>query len=285
MTTRPPAVAGLFYPANPEALIGTIDRLVAAIAVAEGERLAEAYIVPHAGYRYSGPVAAEVYARLRRHAADIDRIVLLGPAHRIPLAGLAVTGATRWNTPLGSVTIDGDGIAAVTAAGAMVDDAPHAEEHSLEVQVPFLQRVLDRDIPLLPVCVGWSTAEQVAAVIEAALRDPPRTVVLCSTDLSHYLPDAEAQRRDARTAAAVMELSPDDIETNDACGVFALRGLLHWAGAEPRARAVRLALATSAATGGDPSRVVGYAAFALHRPGPNESVEHGEDPSERDQAV
>ena len=260
----------MFYPGQASTLAGLVDHLVGAVPVPDDDRLAVAYVVPHAGFRYSGPVAATVYARLRRHAAAVRRVVLIGPAHREALTGCAVTGAAIWRTPLGAVAVDTAGAAALPGAVqpglATVDDGPHEREHSLEVQIPFLQRVLDPDVVILPVCVGGSTPELIAEVLTALGCGAPGTVVLCSTDLSHYLPDDEARARDRRTAAAVVELSPERIGPRDACGGFALRGLLRWARSESLGIPEVLALATSADTGADPGRVVGYPAFAFGRP-------------------
>jgi hypothetical protein len=254
---RPPAVAGAFYPADPAVLASTVDRLLDTVDVPADDELAAAYVVPHAGYRYSGATAAHVYARLRRHAVHIGRIVLVGPAHRVRLEGCAAPAAARWLTPLGPVPISGSvGINGID--GLVTDDAPHAPEHSLEVQLPFLQRVVP-GVPVLPIVVGLSTVDTVAAVIEAVV---PDAVLLCSTDLSHYRPDAEARRQDERTARAVEALRPDLIGVRDACGVFALRGTVEWARRTGLA-VRRLALTTSADSGGDPGRVVGYPAFAF----------------------
>jgi MEMO1 family protein len=259
---RHPAVAGMFYPADPATLASTVDELLDGVDVPEGDRLAAAYVVPHAGYRFSGGVAAHVYARLRRHAARIGRVVLLGPAHKVPLKGCAVPSAERWLTPLGEVDVDPITRGLARDGHARVDDAPHAPEHSLEVQVPFVQRALPGR-PVVPVCVGVSTSDDVVVTI-AALASEPDTVVLCSTDLSHYLPDDQARRQDERTAGAIEALAADRIGVRDACGVFALRGTVAWA-AHSGLRATRLALATSAdVPAGDPSRVVGYPAFAFH---------------------
>jgi AmmeMemoRadiSam system protein B len=213
--------------------------------------LARGYVVPHAGYRYSGATAAHVYARLRRHAGDIGRIVLLGPAHRVRLKGLAAPTTQRWATPLGDVTIDLD-------APLPRDDAPHAPEHSLEVQLPFLQRAVP-GVPVLPFVAGVSTVAEVADAITATADG---AVVLCSTDFSHYETDAAARTHDERTAQAVEAHRPDLIGVGDACGVFALRGTVEWA-RRNEFPARRLALTTSADSGGDRSRVVGYPAFAL----------------------
>jgi AmmeMemoRadiSam system protein B len=170
------------------------------------------------------------------------------------LTGCAAPATARWLTPLGPVPI----APARDIAGLVADDAPHAPEHSLEVQLPFLQRAVP-GVPVLPIAVGVSNVDTVAAVIAAAT---PDAVLLCSTDLSHYQPDAEARRQDERTARAVEALRPDLIGVRDACGVFALRGTVEWA-RRAGLRARRLALTTSADSGGDPARVVGYPAFAF----------------------
>lgn len=259
-TIRRPAVAGRFYPGQARALADLVDTLLDAVPLPDATTLASAYVVPHAGYPYSGPTAAAVYARLRRHADRIARVVLIGPAHYVPLDGCAATGAGRWSTPLGAATIDREAVDRLAGSRwVAVDDRPHEPEHSLEVQVPFLQRALPESVPLVPVLVGASGVEDVAAVL-ADLPPGPGTVLLCSTDLSHYLDLPTARERDARTAAAVLDLAPERIGTRDACGVFALRGLLGWArvaGLTPRL----LHQCTSAEATGDASRVVGYAAF------------------------
>ncbi|HET8681127.1 MAG TPA: AmmeMemoRadiSam system protein B [Micromonosporaceae bacterium] len=263
-STRPPAVAGSFYPGDPHALAGLVDRMLDAVDVPAGDRLAPAYCVPHAGYRYSGPTAAHTYARLRAHADRVSRVVILGPAHHTPLRGCAVPTTDGWVTPLGDVAVDVTAARTLAADGHVVaDDGPHAPEHSVEVQVPFLQRALPGGVPILPILVGRSTVEDLVVTIEAAVElAPPGTVLLCSTDLSHYLADDAARRQDARTARAVLDLAPERIGVRDACGVYALRGTVGWA----RHRGLRpqlLDLSTSADTSGDTSRVVGYAAFAF----------------------
>ena len=250
---RPPAVAGAFYPADPAVLASTVDTLLDAVDVPGDDVLARGYVVPHAGYRYSGATAAHVYARLRKHAVHIGRIVLLGPAHRVRVTGVAVPTTPRWATPLGEVTID-----LGNAEGLPADDAPHAPEHSLEVQLPFLQRAVP-GVPVLPFVAGVSTVEQVADAITAVADG---AVVLCSTDFSHYETDEAARIQDERTARAVEAHRPDLIGVRDACGVFALRGTVEW-GRRNGFAVRRLALTTSADSGGDPSRVVGYPAFAL----------------------
>jgi AmmeMemoRadiSam system protein B len=259
---RPPVVAGQFYPGDPEILAADVDAMLDAVDVPADDVLARAYVVPHAGYRYSGPTAAHVYARLRAHAADVSRVVIVGPAHRVPLKGCAVSGAEWWLTPLGDVSVDGHAAALAAAGHAQVDDEPHAPEHSIEVQLPFLQRAL-ADVPVLPIAVGAASVDDVAAMLASALAlAPTGAVVLCSTDLSHYLPDEQARQQDGLTLAAVGELAADRIGLRDACGVYALRGLVGWARREGL-EARLLAYATSAETSGDPGRVVGYPAVSV----------------------
>jgi MEMO1 family protein len=254
----------MFYPADPAALASTIDRLLDTVDVPPDDPLAPAYVVPHAGYRFSGATAAQVYARLRRHADRVERVVLVGPAHRVPLKGCAVPTTDRWLTPLGAVAIDPLTRSLVADGHATADDIAHGPEHSLEVQVPFLQRTVP-GVSIVPVVVGLSAADDIGETI-AALAGEPGTVVLCSTDLSHYLPDEQARAQDERTARAVEALAPDRIGVRDACGVFALRGMVAWA-RRGDLRPRRLALTTSADSGGDAARVVGYPAFAFESPG------------------
>ncbi|MET7398162.1 AmmeMemoRadiSam system protein B [Dactylosporangium sp. NPDC005572] len=253
---RRPAVAGSFYPGSPAVLQATIDDLLGSAPEAPQDT-ADAYIVPHAGYRWSGRTAAHVYRRVVDRKPS--RVVVLGPAHKVPLRGVAVPTERQWATPLGPITIDSGGARDLVARGlAMADDRPHAPEHSIEVQVPFLQQI--PDVRLLPVCIGQSAVEHVAAVLHAVTH--PGTVVLCSTDLSHYLSEEQAQLRDVQTVAAIMALSASRIGTHDACGRHALRGLLRW-GKETRRSADILHLATSADEGGPKERVVGYLAASL----------------------
>ncbi len=262
---RAPAVAGRFYPADATALDRLVRAELAAVTVPPHEALAPAYVVPHAGYRYSGPTAARVYARLRAHAGTVRRVLLIGPAHHVPLRGAAVPTTGRWGTPLGDVTIDLPGARRLVDAGlAVADDTPLAPEHSLEVQLPFLQRCLPEGVPVLPVAIGQSTVESTVGLLVAALAGPDGagTVVLCSTDLSHYQTQDVAVAQDERTLAAIVDLAPQRVGVTDACGVYALRGLLGWA----RAAGLRpdpLYRCTSGDRTGDLDRVVGYAAIAV----------------------
>jgi AmmeMemoRadiSam system protein B len=249
----------MFYPARPDALAATVDGLLESVAVPDGEPAGLAYVVPHAGYRYSGATAAHVYARLR--GSPVTRFVIAGPAHRVPVRGCAVPAATGWETPLGAVPIDVGGVRALAAAGLVtVDDGPLAAEHSLEVQLPFLQRVATGPFTVLPIAIGLSTVDQAAAVLDAAVS--PGTVLLCSTDLSHYQNEATAQAQDASTVRAVLDLAPERIDGRDACGAYALRALLGYARVSALSPRL-LDRSTSARYSGDTSRVVGYAALAF----------------------
>ena len=261
-TIRPPAVAGTFYPAQPNVLQRALRR---AFARAErppaGAPTPRALVVPHAGYVYSGAVAAGGYLRLRRSAPAIERVVLLGPSHHVPLDGVGVSAADAFATPLGDVPLDDEArTRALTLPTVAVNDDAHEHEHSLEVQLPFLQTVLD-DFALLPLVVGRADPEDVARIIDA-FWDEPGTIIVVSTDLSHFHRYADATRRDARTAAAIVAGRADAIGAADACGAQPLRGLLI-AGGRRSCRIERIDLRNSGDTTGDRRRVVGYGSFAV----------------------
>ena len=255
---RAPAAAGTFYPADAETLGRTVDELLA--GVERREPVAprpSAVIVPHAGYRYSGPVAASAYALVR----PAGRAVILGPAHFATLHGMAVPAASAWATPLGEVPIDAELRDLVAGRGVAVDDEPHAGEHALEVQLPFLQRITDGHIRVLPIAVGTTQPGEVADLLDA-LGDLPDQVVVVSTDLSHYYDADTARTLDRRTADAVLARDPRSIRLEDACGVFALRGIVEHA--RRHDLEVRLLdLRNSADMTGHVWRVVGYGAFAI----------------------
>ena len=260
---RPPAVAGAFYPAEPAALRALVERCLAGAAPTEAaspER-PKALVVPHAGLAYSGPIAATAYLRAAAHADDVRRVVLLGPSHRVAFRGIAASGAGAFATPLGLVALDRTTVDAVVSRGAASTfDEAHAAEHSLEVQLPFLQ-VLLPDALLAPFVVGDADPEEVAELL-AISWDEPGTLVVISTDLSHYHRYREAQALDRRTAADIVALRPERVGGRDACGARPLRGLL----VEAKRRHLRveqLDLRSSGDTAGDRNRVVGYGAFAL----------------------
>jgi MEMO1 family protein len=259
MKVRPAAVAGLFYPADADALAATVDALVADAdaRVPAAARAAKAIVVPHAGYVYSGPIAASAYAAIAYRHDTIRRVVLLGPAHRVALDGLALPSVDAFRTPLGDVPIERP---QQQLPCVVVDDRPHVDEHSLEVQLPFLQRVLGSFV-LVPFVVGRVDAANVAAVV-AACWGGDETLIVVSTDLSHYEEHASAARHDRATADAVVACALDAIGPYDACGAYPLRGLLYTA----RTRALQplmLDLRNSGDTAGPRDRVVGYGAFAV----------------------
>ncbi len=260
MDVRPAAVAGLFYEGDPAALRASIEGYLRAAGAPPGPA-PKALIVPHAGYVYSGAVAARAYAQLAPLRGRVRRVVLLGPAHRVALRGLAAPGARAFATPLGVVPLD-------TESLALLDDLPqvlrsdeaHALEHSLEVQLPFLQAVLG-DFALLPLVVGDASAEAVAEVLERVWGGD-ETLLVISSDLSHYLDYESARRLDAETCRAIEALRPEALGRDSACGRVPVRGLLLAArrhGLAPRT----LDLRSSGDTAGDRRRVVGYGAWSF----------------------
>ena len=259
-TIRPAAVAGLFYPDNPIELKRTVTDLLADARVGDSLHAPKALIVPHAGYIYSGPVAASAYARLGELRGRIRRIVLLGPTHRVPVRGLALPEADRFATPLGEVPLDREGMQAIAGLQQVVRSAAaHQMEHSLEVQLPFLQQVLG-DFQLLPLAVGDATAAEVAEVLEKVWGGD-ETLIVISSDLSHFLPDALARRVDGGTVDAILALN-SHLSHEQACGATPINGLL-LAAKQHGLHPVVLDVRNSSDTAGDPDRVVGYAAFAF----------------------
>ena len=259
---REPVVAGQFYAANADELAITVSTLLDEVPDADMPA-PKALIVPHAGYIYSGPVAASAYAGLRLHRKRYRRVVLIGPSHTVPFTGLAATGADAFRTPLGEVPVDREFIARLDVPGLTVSDAPHAREHSLEVHLPFLQSVLD-DFVLVPVVVGRADPELVARVLDASW-DGPETLIVISSDLSHYLPYERARRTDAATCKAIERFEAERLEHDMACGATPIAGLL--VAARRRGLAVRtLDLRNSGDINGDRVAVVGYGAWSFVEP-------------------
>jgi len=254
---REAAVAGSFYPAAPGALRTTVTRLLDDAPEAAGPAPL-AIVVPHAGYAYSGPVAAAAYARLRPHRARFRRVVLLGPAHCVAFEGLALSTAVAFRTPLGDVPLDSAGAVALEHPAVCSFDAAHGPEHSLEVQLPFLQCVLE-SFTLVPLVVGRVAPDVVAEVIECQW-ERPDTLVVVSTDLSHYLAYDSARAVDRRTCGAVESLDGRRIGHTEACGATPLRGLLI-AARRRGLHAVTLDLRNSGDTAGGRDGVVGYGAW------------------------
>lgn len=261
---RPAAVAGMFYPGDAKTLAGTVDALLEEAASAAGEApgpVPKALIVPHAGYVYSGPIAATAYARLVALRGRIRRVVLLGPAHREWIDGMALPEADALETPLGRIPVDADAVRTLARfPEVVVSGRPHAQEHSLEVQLPFVQRVLG-DVPVVPIVVGGASPEAVARVLDA-LWGGDETLILVSSDLSHYLSSDEARDVDRDTARSILGLHAD-VDHDHACGATPVDGLL----LEAKRRGMRtelLDLRNSGDTAGSRDRVVGYGAFAFH---------------------
>ncbi len=263
---RPPAVAGLFYPDEPEVLNTTVASLLrlAIESHPPGATPPKVLLVPHAGYVYSGATAARGFASLAPFSAEIRRVVILGPCHRVAVDGIAIPSSQVFSTPLGQVDIDQHAIEAIhTLAGVVVHDAAHRLEHSLEVQLPFLQEVL-RDFTVLPLAVGHAAPEMVSAVIEA-LWGGPETLFVISTDLSHYHRYETAVALDGETVRRLLALQ-GPIQPDQACGAYPINGL--FALARRRHLVPRLIdLCNSGDTAGDRSRVVGYCAIAFDEVG------------------
>jgi len=271
--SRPPAVAGVFYPEGADALRREVERFLREAGASpetwnanlQGgggvSRSPKALIVPHAGYVYSGPVAASAYVRLSASGNSIRRVVLLGPSHRYPLRGFAASSAVAFRTPLGSVPLDVEGVqAALELDQVQLLDEAHEGEHSLEVHLPFLQLSLG-DFTLVPLVVGEASPEEVAEVLRR-LWGGDETLVVVSSDLSHYLPYSQANELDATTARAIQELRPETIGHDQACGRMPMAGLLL------RAREEGLSvecvdLRNSGDTAGPQNQVVGYGSFVL----------------------
>jgi MEMO1 family protein len=260
---RPAAVAGRFYPGDPDSLAALVDALLADAPPPRRHGRLVAVVAPHAGFRFSGPVAAAAYAHLSSWRDNVRRVVVLGPAHFTPLHGMAIPSVGAFATPLGPVPVDADArTVAATLPAVVVDDEPHACEHAIETQLPFLIHTLGPGVPVLPVVVGDTPPTAVATFLSTLLA-APGTIVVVSTDLSHYLNRAQARERDTDTAAAVLARNSDALQPGDACGFHPLRGLLRHA-VDRDLVVDQLQLATSADTGGDPGRVVGYGAFVFY---------------------
>lgn len=257
---RQPAVAGMFYPSDPRALQSQVGEFLARAVPLESIPPPKALVVPHAGYVYSGSVAATGYAALSGLRAVIRRVILLGPNHRVPLVGMALPASLIFETPLGQVEVDRAHWQALqTEKGVCVDDRPHDLEHSLEVHLPFLQSVLER-FTITPLVVGETSAEAVAALLDAVWGGP-ETLIVVSSDLSHYQPYHQARRCDRATAEQILSLQ-GGLDHRQACGATPVNGLL-LAARRHDLQAHLLDLRNSGDTSGDRQRVVGYASIGF----------------------
>jgi AmmeMemoRadiSam system protein B len=267
---RPPAVASMFYPGGTAELRNAVQNYLSNAGTEEdvpklkkGETAElRTLIVPHAGYIYSGKIAASAYRLLEQNQNRFKRVLLLGPAHRVWLEGAAFPEADAFQTPLGEITLDKELIEKMLAefSWISVSDEAHAEEHCLEVQLPFLQETLG-EFKLLPLVVGDAKTELLAALIHQFSEDH-ETLIVISTDLSHFHDYQTAREIDARTANAIEHLEQNRISTEDACGAYPLRGAL-LAASQNQWNVHRLGLCNSGDTAGDRGRVVGYGAWAM----------------------
>ncbi len=256
---RPAAVAGMFYPDDPQQLRRMVEKYLS-VDSGKGE-IPKAIIAPHAGYIYSGPVAATAYGRLKGAAERISRVVLIGPAHRVYFKGIAVPSCDKFATPLGEVSLDQAAIKQISQLpDVQVLDEAHVYEHSLEVHLPFLQTLL-KSFRLVPLLAGDTTGEVVEQVLDA-LWGGDETLIVISSDLSHYHDYATAQAMDSATSKAIENLAPQKIGEEDACGRVPIAGLL--GAARRRGLHVKTVdLRNSGDTAGPRDRVVGYGAYVV----------------------
>jgi AmmeMemoRadiSam system protein B len=262
LKTRVPVCAGLFYPASPGELRQTIRTLLdSAVQPAGPLSRLKALISPHAGYVYSGPIAASGYACLKEFAGSVRRVVLIGPSHRVPVQNLAAPSAEVFATPLGPVRVDTDAIRRATQGpNVCILDQAHTNEHALEVQLPFLQ-VLLGDFSIVPLVFGNCDPSAICDVLES-LWGGPETLIVVSSDLSHYYDHAAAHRLDRATADHIEKLEPEKIEEKHACGQAGIAALLVCA-KRHALRPLTVDLRNSGDTAGPRERVVGYGAFAF----------------------
>ena len=256
---RQPAVAGSFYPANQGQLHLMLDQYLTDAAT--DEDAPKAIIAPHAGYIYSGPIAATVYARLKKAHGRITRVVVIGPSHRAAFRGMAVSRAETFTTPLGPVFVDQAAVKSITHLPFVEYlEEVHTYEHSLEVHLPFLQEVLD-DFKIVPIVTGEASPEQISQVLDL-LWGGDETLIVVSSDLSHYHDYATAQQMDKLTSLAIEELQYERITSKSACGKVPVNGLLKLA--HKKALSVTtIDLRNSGDTAGDKASVVGYGAYVI----------------------
>jgi AmmeMemoRadiSam system protein B len=258
---RPPAVAGAFYSANRRDLDATVRGFLEAVPLGTSPNRPKALIVPHAGYVYSGPVAASAYRLLAPLKEQIKHVVLLGPCHRVAIRGLALSSANHFSTPLGEVALDTERAAQLSRLPFVgYSDEAHAQEHSLEVQLPFLQQTLS-EFDLLPIACGQASAAEVASVLDLVWGGP-ETLILVSSDLSHHHDYETAQRMDQLSTSAIEGLAPEKLHDESACGLVPVRGLL-LAARERGLSATTLDLRNSGDTAGSKDQVVGYGAYCF----------------------
>lgn len=253
-------VAGLFYPADPDELRGMIEKFFKQCVCQE--KIPKAIIVPHAGYIYSGMIAASAYCTFKKVSHSIKRVILFGPSHRVPFRGVAVSAADVFETPLGQVSIDKESVKqALTLSSVQINNNAFYGEHCLEVQLPFLQMVLS-DFSMVPFLIGDATMNQVAEVMDLLWGDD-ETLIVVSSDLSHYYNDQTAKMMDQLTANAILDLEPERIDTEQACGRIGIQALLLSA-KKKNLNPQLLDLRNSGDIVGMKKQVVGYGAFGFY---------------------
>jgi len=267
LAIRRAAVAGRFYPSSADELSASVDDYLDGVELdseTANAPIPKALIVPHAGYIYSGAVAARAYARIKSGRGIIKRVILLGPCHRVAVKGLALSSLDAFETPLGIVPVDREASLNILPLPQVeVFDATHEQEHSLEVHLPFLQQLLD-DFTIVPLVVGAASPEEVSEVI-AALWGGKETLIVVSTDLSHFHDYEDARQLDAETCAAIEKFEPEKIPQEGACGRFPVGGLLTLA-RKKNMTITTLDLRNSGDTAGPKERVVGYGSWILEEP-------------------
>ena len=263
---RPPAVAGMFYPANPDVLRDMIEQDLAQATAPSVASAPKVLIVPHAGYIYSGPIAASAFVLLKPYRHLIKRVVIIGPSHRVGFNGVAISSADDFDTPLGLIPIDKEAQAKLSEiAGVHIMDEAHAAEHSLEVQLPFLQFILDK-FTIVPIVAGDADTQLIAKIIET-LWGGPETLILISSDLSHFHQYQTARQLDQTTTQAILDLDVNAIDSQHACGCVGIRGLLTFAQRHSLEASV-LDVRNSGDTAGSKDSVVGYGAYLFTEPAP-----------------
>jgi AmmeMemoRadiSam system protein B len=268
LKVRQPAVAGTFYPKDTKQLRQYISSTLSRAKHASKTSEMPAYgrlrglVVPHAGYVYSGEIAARGFSRLIPYVDEVERVLVIGPAHRLPVNGIALSGSEAFETPIGKVEIAVEDVHRLSGLSQVsVFDAAHLEEHCIEVELPFLQ-VLTPDVKLIPAVVGRCAGQEIVNLFSEFLKLSGALIVV-STDLSHFLSDGEARTLDELTDRAVMNLDSNSIEPDQACGAAPLKALIKLAG-DGGWTVSRVAQGNSGEAFGDTSRVVGYGAWAFY---------------------
>jgi len=261
MRTRPPAFAGMFYSDKPQELAAAVKAYVAQATLVVTPKPPKAVVAPHAGYIYSGPIAGTAYAALAARGGQVERVILLGPSHRVAFGGVATSGAGVFETPIGPVAVDRDAVAELVRTGLAREFEPaHENEHSLEVQLPFLKQLFPgaRVVPLLAGDDDWNVAKRILAKLWGG----DETVIVVSSDLSHYHDYATAKKIDAGTAQSMQDLAAGQVDHEQACGATGVNALLALV-ADKGLACTTLDLRNSGDTAGPKNRVVGYGAFAV----------------------